>query len=82
MARRDRYSWPSLAARDYSIDAFAGFMRHAEVSQLIVSIARSNHTLSGILLHKYAWLRAAFAIAAVDVVFMALRITLSGSLWA
>ncbi len=82
MAREDRFSWPSLASKDYPIGAFAGFMRTAEISQMIISIARSNHTLSGILLKKYSWLRAAFAIAVLDVFFMALRITLSGALWA
>ncbi|MEO0360075.1 MAG: hypothetical protein AAF322_03155, partial [Pseudomonadota bacterium] len=68
MVTEERYSWPALAADDYDADRYADYMRHAEVSQLVVSIARSNHALSRILLRKFAMLRAAFAAGALDVV--------------
>ena len=78
MIANERFSWPALAAEGYSSAAFSDFMRGAQLSQLVSSVARSNHTLSRILLQKFAWLRAAFVIAVIDVALMALRVALAG----
>lgn len=73
LARKERFSWPALASDLVDEDGYAEFMRGAQVSQLIVSMARSNHALSRILLRKFGWLRWAFAVAVVDFAFIALR---------
>lgn len=73
MARQERFSWPALSARDYLAEDFAAFMRGAQLSHLVTSVARSNHALAAILLQKFRWLRAAFALAVIDVALMALR---------
>lgn len=69
----DRFSWTSLTGADRSAADFSAFMRTAEVSQLVISVARSNHTLAAILMSKFAWLRWAFAFGVVDVIFMSAR---------
>ncbi|MEM7525710.1 MAG: hypothetical protein AAF360_18525 [Pseudomonadota bacterium] len=74
MVEEERFSWPALAADGYEADTFADFMHHAQISQLVVSIARSNHALSRILLRKYAGLRAAFVVAIVDVAVLSARV--------
>ena len=79
MMLQDRFSWPALAGVGCTADDFAGFMRGAQLSQLVVSVARSNHALSAILLRKFTWLRAAFVIAIFDVALMALRVALNGA---
>ena len=70
----DRYSWPALTGGAATADGFSGFMRTSEVSQLVASVARSNHALAGILLSKFAWLRWAFGLGVLDVLFMAGRL--------
>jgi len=70
----DRFSWPALTSDGASSEGFAGFMRTSEVSQLVASVARSNHTLAAILLSKFAWLRWAFGLGVIDVLFMAGRL--------
>ncbi|MFN3262529.1 MAG: hypothetical protein ACE37J_18440 [Pikeienuella sp.] len=70
LAARERYSWPALASYDGS-DGYADFARTAQVSQLVVSLARANAALAGILHRKFAWLRAAFLIAGLDLAFIA-----------
>ena len=73
MIREERFSWPAIAADGFEADDYADFMAGAQLSQLVVSVSRSNHALSRILLAKFAWLRAAFVIAVVDVAVMAAR---------
>ncbi|MFV0473467.1 MAG: Pycsar system effector family protein [Pikeienuella sp.] len=73
LARKERYSWPALASDMLDEDAYAEFMRGSQVSPLVTSMARSNHAQSRILLRKFAWLRAAFAVAVVDFFFIAAR---------
>lgn len=73
LAREERFSWPALSAWDVSDDDFAEFMRGAQLSQLVTSVARSNHALAAILLRKFWWLRAAFALAVADVAMMVAR---------
>lgn len=73
MMSTERFSWPALASGNYSAEEFVDFMRGAQLSPMLASIARSNHALAGILMRKFAWLRAAFAVAVIDVAVMALR---------
>lgn len=63
----DRYSWPALASESGRPGEFSVFARTAEFSQLAHAMAHSNHALAHILLSKFAWLRAAFVLAVVDV---------------
>lgn len=76
LAVRERFSWPALTSDIHGEDGFADFMRGAQVSQLIVSMARSNQAQAGILLRKFAWLRAAFIIAIIDFIYIAIRAAL------
>lgn len=76
LIREERYSWPALSSSDYAAEDFVEFMRGAQLSQLVASVARSNHALAEILLRKFAWLRAAFLLAIVDVLVMGLRAVL------
>lgn len=69
--RRERYSWVALSAPACDADDYAGFVRSAEVSQLVLSMARANHAVSRVLLRKFRFLRAAFLLACADVVFTA-----------
>ena len=80
MAKRERFSWPALASGGLMADDFGAFMRGSQLSQLVESIARSNHALSAILLQKFMWLRIAFVIAVLDVAVMAIRVALAGTL--
>lgn len=72
----DRFSWTALTGKGHSPDEFSSFLRTADISQLVMSVARSNHTLAAILLSKFAWLRWAFAFGVADVLFMAGRLFL------
>lgn len=69
----DRFSWTALTGKGHSPEDFSDFMRTAEISQLVMSVARSNHTLAMILLSKFSWLRWAFAFGVADVLFMSAR---------
>ena len=66
LAEVDRFSWPALTAPGYLAEDYAQYMRNAEVSQIVHSIAYSNSAVSRILLRKYQMLRIAFIIAALD----------------
>ncbi|MEO1472218.1 MAG: Pycsar system effector family protein, partial [Pseudomonadota bacterium] len=68
--REDRFSWPALAGGDYGPGEFARFMRTAEASQMVCSLARSNAACATILLGKYRLLRLAFALALVQFVLL------------
>lgn len=76
LARRERFSWPALSSENVLAGDYAAFMRGAQLSQLVTSVARSNHALATILLSKFRWLRAAFALAVADVAMLALRAAL------
>lgn len=78
MAKSDRFSWPSLACGSMTSEGFASFMRTSQLSQMVLSIARSNHNLSQILLRKFTWLRAAFLVAVLDVAVMIARAAADG----
>ncbi|QIE57033.1 hypothetical protein G5B40_17260 [Pikeienuella piscinae] len=73
LAASERFSWPALTADGMNSDLYADFMRGAQVSQLVISIARSNQAQAQILLRKFNWLRAAFGIAMADFFFIAAR---------
>lgn len=73
LAMGERFSWPALTAEGMSGDTYADFMRGAQVSQLVISVARSNQAQAEILLRKFNWLRAAFGIGIVDFLFIAAR---------
>lgn len=79
LAARERFSWPALTAKGVSADTYADFMQSAQVSQLMISVARSNQAMATILLRKFAWLRAAFGIAIIDFFFIAVRATFGGA---
>ena len=73
----DRFSWTALTAKGHAPEDFSAFLRTAEISQLVMSVARSNHTLAAILLSKFTWLRWAFAFGVADVLFMSARMFFS-----
>jgi len=56
----DRWSWPALASKTLTADDFASYVRTAEVSQLLHSVAVSNYFVAAILLSKYRMLRCGF----------------------
>lgn len=74
IARRDRYSWPALVSQDYDPLEHASFMRTAEASQLIVSVAQSNGAMARVLHRKFLYLRTAFVLAAVDLLLIVLYV--------
>ena len=57
----------ALSCNSVRPEAYAEFARTAEVSQLIVSAAYSNACIARVLALKFAFLRAAFILAIVDV---------------
>ena len=67
IAETDHYSWPALAADTVTPGAFSTYMRSAQFSQLVHSMAHANVALSHILMSKFGWLRTAFVLAVVDV---------------
>jgi hypothetical protein len=67
LALTDRFSWPSLTGEAYTGEDHADFVRRAQASQLVLSVARANATVARILFAKYRMLRIAFALALVDV---------------
>lgn len=74
MRVRDRFSWPALASADYDPVDYAMFMRTAEVSQLVMSMAQSNAAVSRILLRKFQLLRLAFMMGIGAFFLMAVRL--------
>lgn len=64
--RRDRFSWPALVAQGYEPLDHAAFMRTAQASQLILSIAQTNGAMARVLRRKFQFLRTAFVLASVD----------------
>lgn len=62
----DRFSWPALASPNYSADDYAAYMKTAEISQMVHSLARSNSAVAKILLRKYQMLRVAFILGGLD----------------
>ncbi|MCI5045669.1 MAG: DUF5706 domain-containing protein [Aquisalinus sp.] len=67
MVLQDRYSWPALTSETYGPEEHAAYMRNSEVSELIISVARSNVIVARILRRKFSLLRWAFLLAMVDV---------------
>lgn len=74
ISRGDRFSWPSLLSPDYGAMAHADFMRTAEASQLIMSIAQSNGAIAHVLHRKFRHLRIAFILGAIDLVLIVLYV--------
>jgi hypothetical protein len=72
--RRDRFSWPALVSRDYEPLAHAEFMRTAEASQLIMSVAQSNGAMARVLHRKFRYLRIAFILGAIDLALIVLYV--------
>ena len=72
--RRDRFSWPSLVSQDYDPLDHARFMRTAEASQLIMSVAQSNGAMARVLHRKFRYLRIAFVLGAIDLVLIVLYV--------
>ncbi len=67
LAARERHSWVALSAPGFTADDYARFMRTAQISQLVVSMARSNHAVAGLLSRKFRYLRWAFLLALADI---------------
>jgi hypothetical protein len=74
MTRSDRYSWPALASRDYDAAQHAAFMRTAEASQLVMSIAHANASMARVLRRKFVSLRIAFVLASADLALIMLYV--------
>lgn len=79
MVRRDRWSWPSIAAGQANRADFARFMKTSEVSQLIQSVPLSNAAVSRILTAKYGILRAAFMLSIASLCIAGLQIVHGGA---
>lgn len=72
--RRDRFSWPALVAQGYEPLDHAEFMRTAEATQLIMSIAQTNGAMARVLRRKFQFLRAAFMLASVDLLLIVMHV--------
>lgn len=72
--RRDRFSWPALVSQDYDPLDHARFMRTAEASQLIMSVAQSNGAMARVLHQKFRFLRIAFIVGALDLLLIVLYV--------
>lgn len=70
--RRDRFSWPALVANGYEPLDHAEFMRSAEATQLIMSIAQTNGASARVLSQKFRFLRTAFLLACIDLLMIVL----------
>ncbi|MEO1490721.1 MAG: Pycsar system effector family protein [Pseudomonadota bacterium] len=68
--RRDRFSWPALVSQDYEPLDHAEFMRKSEATQLIMSLAQANGATARVLRRKFVFLRAAFILAALDLLLI------------
>ena len=68
--KRDRFSWPALVAQGYEPLDHAAFVRGADASQLIMSIAQTNSAMAAVLRRKFVVLRTAFGMAALDLVLI------------
>ena len=68
IAAKERFSWLALSAPGEGSDTYADFVRTAEISTLLDSLARSNAAMAAVLKRKFRLLRAAFMLAVVDVV--------------
>jgi hypothetical protein len=74
MKLHDRFSWPALAGKDYDPEEHALFMRTAEASQLVMSIAHANATMARVLRRKFVSLRIAFVLASADLLLIMLHV--------
>ena len=74
LGRCDRFSWPTLASRSYDPLEHAVFMRTAEASQLVMSLAHSNATMARVLRRKFVSLRIAFLLASADLALILLHV--------
>lgn len=68
IAAKERFSWLALSAPGEGADAYADYIRAAEAPQLLDSLARSNAAMAQVLARKFRFLRAAFALAVLDVI--------------
>lgn len=74
MVQRDRFSWPALVGGGYDPVEHAVFMRTAEASQLVMSVAHSNATMARVLRRKFVSLRIAFVLACADLALIMLYV--------
>ena len=68
--KRDRFSWPALVAAGYEPLDHASFLRTADASQLIMSIAQTNTAMATVLRRKFVVLRIAFLMAGLDLMLI------------
>ncbi|MEM7506388.1 MAG: hypothetical protein AAF415_06555 [Pseudomonadota bacterium] len=69
----DRYSWPGLVDTHHDEADFPDFMRTAEASQLVLSLARANQATARILHRKFAILRATFVLGIAGIALLGLN---------
>ncbi|MEO1292919.1 MAG: Pycsar system effector family protein [Pseudomonadota bacterium] len=74
IAEIDRFSWPGLTSDQFSAGDYANFMRDAQATHLLTSMARSNAVLSKILLRKFQLLRFSFILGAIGLSVLVLRL--------
>jgi Family of unknown function (DUF5706) len=74
MRQSERFSWPALASRGYDAMEHAVFMRTAEASQLVMSLAHANATMAHVLRRKFVALRFAFLLASADLLMIMLHV--------
>lgn len=74
MRQSERFSWPALASRGYDPAEHAGFMRTAEASQLVMSVAHANATMARVLRRKFVALRIAFLLGSADLLLIMLYV--------
>ena len=72
--RQERFSWPALVAQGYAPLDHAAFMRKAEASQLIMSLAQTNTNMARVLQSKFHTLRLAFLAGALDLTMIVLYV--------
>lgn len=70
--RHDRFSWPGLIDTHHGEDDFPDFMRRAEASQLVLSLARANQATARVLHRKFAILRGTFLLGLSGLCLLAL----------
>lgn len=72
--RHERFSWPALVAQGYSPLDHAMFIRRAEASQLLMSLAQTNGNMARVLRSKFRGLRLAFLLGALDLAMIVLYV--------
>ena len=73
----DRYSWPGLVDSSRDPSEYPEFMRKAEASQLVLSLARANQATAKVLHRKFSVMRVTFGVGAFGLSLLGLNGLLS-----